>query len=140
LKPLKRRDLTKELAAELNLSHDDVDEIIYHYYKYVGDLTRSLQYLKIDIPHLLSLNFRKKYSIRLIKELELSNETLSKKQNTDYAEIMINENNIKIAGLRRLLELHYHEMQEKNNKRKERYEYIYRDMESQKSNSGGNKE
>ena len=72
MKPLKRKDIGKKVSEELNISSEDIDDIILTYYKYVGELVSSLEYERIYITNVCNLIFKPKPGTsRLAKDIAL---------------------------------------------------------------------
>lgn len=58
MKPTKRKPIVEKLSKQLGISEEDVDDIIYYYYKFVGTLVESLEHNRIYIPKVGNLVYR----------------------------------------------------------------------------------
>ncbi|NCD07169.1 MAG: hypothetical protein EOL97_13725 [Spirochaetia bacterium] len=52
MKPTKRNKLVKAIAEEYQISEEDVDNIVYYYYKYAASLMEKLTDSRIYLPKL----------------------------------------------------------------------------------------
>jgi len=124
LNPVKRKNITEELAKELNMPHEDIDDIIYSYYRHVSNLVDSLEYSRIYINKICILNFMPKWGTERIEEFQHILINLKRRNETNSILTSIADYERKIVKLKRLIETSYQETEVRKNKRIKRYEYI----------------
>lgn len=135
-----RRELSEQVSKELGYSLSDVDDIVYCYYQHLLNMINSMEHHAIYIDRIGSLIFNLVVSNRWRKDLPKLIEWHKKiqkredrlKEKLDYYDWL----NDRLAVL---TEKNYNITLEKQQKRKERYEFI-KNIEKQESDSGGDKE
>lgn len=124
MNPLKRKNIVEELSKERNLPYDDVDDIIYSYYRHVGNLVDSLEHTRLYINKICILNFMPKWGTERIEDFNNITINLKRRNETPSILLSISEYEKKVVKLKKLIELSYQELEIKRNKRVKRYEYI----------------
>lgn len=122
--PTKRKYLVDQTAKELDMSADDIDDIIYSYYNHVLRLINSLEYTRIYVNNVCTFKFRIKKSLDYIEHGERLLEKWRLRKSTDYLLISIAEVETRTNKLKKLIEVVYQQNEIKRTKRKERYEFI----------------
>lgn len=122
--PTKRKYLVNQTAKELDMSADDIDDIIYSYYNHVLRLINSLEYTRIYVNNVCTFKFRIKKSLDYIEHGERLLEKWRLRKPTDYLLISIAEVETRTSKLKKLIEVVYQQNKIKRAKRKERYEFI----------------
>jgi nucleoid DNA-binding protein len=100
LKTIKRKELSQKVADTLLLPIDDVDDIVYLYYKYVAQLLSSLDYAKVMVPSLGTFKVTKTY---LERELKKDNGILEKEELSLNEYVKIIDYKDKIKKMEKLL-------------------------------------
>ena len=135
----KRKYLVEKTSKELNMSTDDVDDVVYSYYNYVLKLINSLEHTRIYVNHVCTFKFRMAKSSAYVEYGTRQIERLKLRRSTDYLLQSITEVEARVNKLKKLIEIAYQEYNIKKTKRKDRYEFI-KGMASQESDSGRDSE
>lgn len=135
----KRKYLVEKTSKELNISTDDVDDVVYSYYNYILKLIKSLEHTRIYVNHVCTFKFRMVKSSAYVEYGNRQVERLRLRRPTDYLLQSITEIETRVNKLKKLIEIAYQEYNIKKTKRKERYEFI-KSVASQESDSGRDSE
>ena len=139
MKPTTRKEIVKKLSKELNISADDIDDIIYSYYNYILSLVNSLEHTRIFITGLGTLRFRLSKAVKYVNDADRIVASLERKKDTDYTRNNIKNLKIRKVKMQGLIEKIYQEKEEKRNKKIERNEFIKR-LESERRDFRGDNE
>ncbi|HRT02557.1 MAG TPA: hypothetical protein P5513_01295 [Candidatus Diapherotrites archaeon] len=131
----KRKYLVEKTAKELNMSADDIDDIIYSYYNHVLKLINSLEHTLIYVNNVCTFKFRVAKSAAYVQHGEKLLERWRLRKPTKYLLESISEVENRVIKLKKLIEIMYQQYDAKKIKRKERYEFI-KSMASQESDTG----
>lgn len=82
MKPKKRKDIVNDTATRLGFSVEDVDNIVYYYYKYVSSLIESLEHERIYINNFGTFEMRIEKLKTTIKDVENIIAFLEQKEQT----------------------------------------------------------
>lgn len=82
MKPKKRKDIVNDTATRLGFSVEDVDNIVYYYYKYVSSLIESLEHERIYINNFGTFEMRVEKLKNTIKDVENIIAFLEQKEQT----------------------------------------------------------
>ena len=121
---VKRKHIVEKVAKKMNISADDVDDIVYSYYNHVLRLVNSLEHPYIYVNKLFILKFRVNKGLEQISKSDTYIKYLSAKNPTEYVLKSLNDWEIKKIKLKKLIEQMYQISEDKKNKRTERYEFI----------------
>lgn len=135
----KRKYLVEKTSKELNMSTDDVDDVVYSYYNYILKLINSLEHTRIYVNHVCTFKFRMVKSSAYVEYGTRQVERLRLRRPTDYLLQSITEIETRVNKLKKLIEIAYQEYNIKKTKRKDRYEFI-KSVASQESDSGRDSE
>lgn len=139
MKPTTRKEIVKKLSKELNISADDIDDIIYSYYNHVLDLVNSLEHTRIFIAGLGTLRFRLSNAVKYVNDADRIVSSLEQKKDTDYTRNNIKNLKIRKVKMQGLIEMVYQEKESKRKKKIERNEFIKR-LESEGRDFRGDNE
>ena len=139
MKPTTRKEIVKKLSKELNISADDIDDIIYSYYNHVLDLVNSLDHTRIFIAGLGTLRFRLSKAVKYVNDADRIVSSLEQKKDTDYTRNNIKNLKIRKVKMQGLIEMVYQEKESKRKKKIERNEFIKR-LESEGRDFRGDNE
>ena len=132
----KRKHIVEKTAKELNMSADDIDDIVYSYYNHVLKLINSLEHTRIYVNNVCIFKFRMMKSMSYIEYGTKTVHRLRLRKPTEYLLAGIEEIETRTNKLKKLIEALYQEGDMQSIKRKDRYEFI-KSVENQKSNPGG---
>lgn len=132
----KRKYLVEKTAKELNMSADDIDDIVYSYYNHVLKLINSLEHTRIYVNNVCIFKFRMMKSMSYVDYGARTVQRLKLRKPTEYLLASIEEIETRTTKLKKLIETLYQEGDIQRTKRRDRYEFI-KSMASQKSDTRG---
>lgn len=132
----KRKYLVEKTAKELNMSADDIDDIVYSYYNHVLKLINSLEHTRIYVNNVCTFKFRMMKSMSYIDYGARTVQRLKLRKPTEYLLASIEEIETRTTKLKKLVEVMYQQYNIKKTKRRERYEFI-KSMASKESDNRG---
>ena len=133
MNPTKRKDIVPMVAEALGHSSEDVDNIIYYYYKHVASLIDSLEYERVYVYNIGIFISRYSKIIKTKQEYQTIIASLQRKNNPEAAQHYID----KITKLDKILESKLIIFNKQHLLKKEKYE-PNRTVESERSDIRGN--
>lgn len=131
MKPTRSKELIKKTAEQLNLPAEMVGDVVDFYYSVVIKKIESLKEPTIFLHGLGTLRISRKKLESSIKNLE---KLLNSNSQEDFKKV------VKYNLSKSMLEEKKASLEICNNYYKEIYEKRYKNLESKRTNSGGNKE
>lgn len=104
-----RKELSIEVARMLNMSSDDVDDIVYAYYSFIYDQVISLNHMRINLNELGILEFRPKMANKFLKLKDYKIDYIYKIKNEELREERLREFQDVEQKLMRLIEISHQE-------------------------------
>ena len=132
----KRKYLVEKTAKELNMSTDDIDDIVYSYYNHILKLINSLEHTRIYVNNVCTFKFRVAKSAAYVQHGEKLLERWKLRKPTKYLLESISEVENRVGKLKKLIEVMYQQYNIKKTKRRDRYEFI-KSMASKESDNRG---